>query len=296
MSPTLLALLLTAGPIYSLDRESAVAGLCADLAPLGSRNFGGDALERGKREAEARKKRAAAFEATYLVTLPGAAVAFSPWDSGRLALSRHSSLEVGGLRVVLTESEELPVDADEAAARRILDAQKKGTLRLRLALELPDDDGGSPCAARGMRFTLGAEPVSWAYEAEGQVLATGGEAAGRASVQVGAKPRVVIGPAPATGDPGAGADLGPHAGGLARCYDEALKRDPTLDGTLVFAVELDKAGKARALKVLLDSVQDEALAACARGIAERAEWKLAAQAKLARVEVPVRFVLEPPAK
>ena len=76
---------------------------------------------------------------------------------------------------------------------------------------------------------------------------------------------------------------------LEACYREALERSPRLDGTLVVEVALGgKAGRPRSARISVDSVQDEGLAECVKGVAARARFPAG---RPGTASLPVHFEL-----
>ncbi len=280
-----------------LETPKQVEDLCASLVPAERARFRGDALERGKAEVTHQVARSKAFESRYRVEIPGAGVAFAPYDEGEgeLALSPRAVLAGarGSLRVWASEDPELAVKVSRAEVRRILDAQRAQALTLSLTFDLPaEDEGGSPCAhAAGTKvYTLAVEPVSWEYVSKGEVLARGGEDAGRPLVTVaqGARPTVEIGD-PVGGGGGVRQAIAGRSKELDACYRVALQRIPGLDGALVVEVRLGQGG-APVVRVAADSIQDDELAACVRGALAKAGFPKGTAA----ASIPIHFRLQAP--
>jgi hypothetical protein len=273
-----------ARPIASAED---LAALCAALAPAERLRGEGNALERGEAGTRHEARRDDALVARYAITLPGGPLAFAPYDAPehRLTLAEPAVLPVpqSGSRLWPTEERGLAVEVDAAAARRILEAQRAGRLDLELVFDLPEDAtcGSDP---RGKTFTLPVEPVDWRW-ADGQVvLARGGAGADRPLVSAaqGGRPSVAVGN-PLAGPVEARKAVMARSAALEGCYAEALKLDPALDGVLV--VEL--GGK---VAVAADSTGAPELGECVR----RALASLSRSGS-ARVAVPIRFELLPPA-
>lgn len=271
-------------PTVNLETPEDVARLCRALEPVERVRPAGDAVERGEAEARHDAARDAAVRGRYRAVLPAAGLAFAPYDAPgrRLALQEPAQLPVaaGTARLWPVEERGLAVEAGASAARRVVGAQRGGTLALEVVFDLPDD---ATCGtgARGKSFTVPIEPVSWRWLEGGVLLARGGAAAERPLVTAaeGAKPRVEV------GEPIAGSGEGKRAvsalaADLEACYAEALKRDPAADGLLV--AELGGARPA----IAADSVGDAELAACVARALPAAQG--------GRSVVPIRFELAPP--
>lgn len=298
-----LALLLAAAPsppgnpIVSADPAAEVAprrlagpadltALCAALTPAERLRPTGDAVARGEQAAAHARGRAEALEGQYEVDVAADKLAFAPYDADgrRLALAPPVSLLLGpGAKLWPTLDRELPVEVDAAGARRILDAQRAGRLRLGLVFALPDDATCGP-EQRLKRATVPIEPVGWRWLDGDAVLARGGAGQDRPLVTAaqGAEPRVTVGE-PLAGAGEARQAVQGKAGALEACYRDALRQDPGVDGVVV--VELAAA----ATRVVADSTGAGELGTCVR----------AALAPLApaegRAEVPIRFELVPAA-
>ena len=146
-------------------RASASALLPVRAAPR-ARATRSSAARRRRRTTPAATRRS---PARYEVVVPAAGLAFAPYDGPerRLALTEPVQLPFadGTARLWPTEERALAVEVDAAGARRVLDAQRNGTLSLALVFALPDD---ATCGtgARGKKFTLAVEPVAWRWPAE----------------------------------------------------------------------------------------------------------------------------------
>lgn len=265
-----------------------LAALCRALTPSERLRPKGDAVERGEAESRHDADRDAAIVARYAISLPAAKLAFEPYDASgrRLALAEPGVLPVpeGGSRLWPSEERGLPVEADAAAARRILEAQRAGRLALELTFDLPDD---ATCGAdpRGKTFTLPVEPVEWAWRDGAVALARGGAGADRplSTAAQGATPRVDVGE-PLAGPSEAKRAVVARAGDLQACYAEALRKDPAVDGVLVVELGAGRIG------VAADSTGTPELSTCV----QRALATLAPPGG-GRVAVPIRFELVAPA-
>jgi hypothetical protein len=260
--------------------------VCAALVPAERLRPAGDPVEQGEAERRHDLARDRVIAARYEVAVPAAKLTFAPYDAaeGRLALHEPAQVPVAEGTGALWPAEErgLPVDVDVAAARRIVEAQRAARLELALVFDLPDD-AACGSGARGRSFTLGVEPVAWAWRDGAAVLARGGAGADRPLLGAadGAKPKIDVAE-PLAGGPEARRAVLAHAYELEACYAEALKRAPTLDGLVVAELGPDVAA------IAADSVGDVDLAACVRRT-------LRGAGSAGRGIVPIRFELQPPA-
>jgi hypothetical protein len=274
-------------PPVRLATAEDVTRLCRTLEPTERVRPAGDAVERGEAETRHDAERDAALADRYEVRIPGEGLAFAPYDGPerRLALAEPVQLPVGEATARLWPMEEraLAVEVEAAGARRVLDAQRDGTLSLALTFDLPDD-ATCGAGARGKKFTIPVDPVSWRWVAGEAVLARGGAGSDRPylTIRHGARPRVDVGE-PIAGPVEAKKAVLARAADLEACYAEALKRDPGIDGVLV----ADIGGPRPAISA--DSVGDADLAACVARVLGPL-----APAQGGKVAVPIRFELEPP--
>jgi hypothetical protein len=264
-----------------------VARLCAALEPAERLRTQGDAVERGEAAARQEEDRDGAIAARYEVAVPAAGLSFAPYDGPerRLALSEPVQIPVGDgtARLWPVEERALPVEIEAATARKVLDAQRGGTLALALTFDLPDD---ATCGtgARGKKLTIPIEPVAWRWLDGGALLARGGAGSDRPllTTRQGARPRVDVGD-PIAGPVDAKKAILARSGELEACYADALKRDPGIDGVLV----ADLGGQRPAISA--DSVGDADLAVCVQKVLGPL-----APARGGKVAVPIRFELQPP--
>ncbi len=273
-------------PVWVATRDD-VKRLCSALVPPERLRAGGDAVDRGEAEARQDEARAAALKERYEVLVPAGKLAFAPYDGPerRLALQEPAQLPLAdGIALWPTESRGLAVAVEATAARRVLDAQRRGTLSLGLVFDLPED---ATCGtgARGKSFTIPIDPVSWRWLDGQAALAHGGAAAERPLVSAaqGARPKVDVGE-PIAGPAEVKKAVLARSRDLEACYAAALKRDPAIDGVLVADF-----GGARAA-IAADSVGDAELAACVQKVVGPL-----APAQGGKAAVPIRFELAPPA-
>ncbi len=270
----------TAVPVEPLAGPPDVVSLCKRLVPAERLRPKGDAVEQGEAVARHEAGREGSMAARYRITVPTGRLAFAPYDGAehRLEVSGAATLDLGG-GVVVTAVEEggLPVRVSAAVARRILAAKAAGRLGLQLVFDLPDDAvcGGD---LRGKRYVLGVEPVEWSWKDGEAVLASGGVAGDRPSVNVaaGARPSVEVGD-PIAGPAEARKAVAEHRDGLAACYADELRRAPTTDGVVV----VDLGAK---VAVAADSTGSSGLTACVEKVLSTLVGSVSAS-------VPIRFEL-----
>jgi len=286
----------TPAAVQALDTPTQARALCDALTPTERLRAKGNAVERSRAGAEHDARREAALNGRYRLTIPAERLRFAPYDAEerRLALSERAFLAGAGgaLHVWAVESAGLPVALDTAAAERVMHAAQRKTLALRLTFTLPDDDEEAICAhATGSNsYALGVDPTAWEYVDGAQVLARGGEGGDRPIVTAaeGARPRVEV--ADPVGDGGRDVKRAVLAKqkDLEGCYARALQQNPGLDGSVVAEVD---AGGARGVHLAADSLQDEGLTSCVRGVLSGVELP---RGTGERTEIPIHFLLEVP--
>ncbi|HET7754211.1 MAG TPA: hypothetical protein VFK85_09895 [Anaeromyxobacteraceae bacterium] len=284
------------GPIVLSTAEQA-RQLCSAVTPADRLAFQGSAVDRSASGRAHDEEYERALQGRYSVMVPAGQLGFAPYDADEhtLTLWRHAvpTGADGGARLALVEDEGLPVRTDPATARRIVDAQKQGTLALRVTFALAEDEE-APCfaIAGAQASTFAAEPVAWEYVSGDEVLARGGQGGDRPLVSAaqGARPRVELGkPVSEKGGGEVRTTAPDHVRALEGCYTDALKRDPYLDGAIVAA--LGAGSGPERVKIAADTVQDEAFVGCVRGVLARVNAGGAG-----RTWLPIHFVLVSPAE
>jgi hypothetical protein len=279
-------------PVQVVNDPPQARTLCEALTPGERLRRGDDVVAQARAEAQQDARRETALAGRYRVTIPGAVVRFAPYDREEQLLSVSEKTFLAGAEGVLhvwaLSRADLPVTADEATASRIVSAAKQKKLALILTFTLPDDEDEAVCAnvAGSRHYALGVEPFAWEYVAEGEVLARGGEGGDRPLVTAaqGAKPRVEVSDPYGAGGREARQAVERSAKDLQACYEQALRQNPGLDGTLVAEVE-----PGQRVRLAADSVQDDGLGACVQGVLSRVRFPGGG-----RLQLPIHFLLEPP--
>ncbi len=125
---------------------------------------------------------------------------------------------------------------------------------------------------------IAVEPLRWELVDEaGTVVASGvPEGVAERRAPPGGTPSVAVEPATVDGEgPPASAvtqkakDAAPR---LQGCFQGALEKEPALDGSVVFRVDIGADGRAKAVDVTADSVASDGLVACAKQVLVAIEW------------------------
>ena len=284
------------GTVQVVADPTQARALCAALLPAERLPTKGDVVARAQAESEQEARREAALAGRYRVVVPAERLKFAPYDRDEreLTLSDRTFLAAanGALHLWAVSQAGLPVAADVAAAQRIAQAATQRKLTLALTFTLPDDEDAAYCTnvAGSQQYGLGVEPFAWEYVVDGQVLARGGEGGDRPLLTAaqGARPRVAVSDPYGAGGREARQAVEAHAADLQGCYQQALRENPGLDGTLVAEVDLS-AGQS--VRVAADSVQDDGLTRCVMGVVSRARFP---RAGASRLDIPIHFLLEAP--
>jgi hypothetical protein len=286
------------GTVQLLETAAQVRALCDVLVPPERVRARGDAVQRALAVDEHERRRAVALGRRYQIGVAGDRLRFAAYDAEerRLALSERSFLAgAGGALLVwpVDEDRDLAVTVDGVGAQRVMQAAARRQLALVLTFNLPEDDDEVACAHRAgaASWSLGVEPVAWAYVEDGAVLARGGEGSDRPLVTAaqGARARVEVAEPVGEGGPAVRSALTARVGDLLACYGVALRGRPGLDGSVVVDAELS-GGAARAVRLAVDSLQDEGIAGCVKHVVTTTRFP----AVEGRVAIPIHFRLDAP--
>ncbi|HET9598151.1 MAG TPA: hypothetical protein VFP65_21360 [Anaeromyxobacteraceae bacterium] len=286
------------GTAQLLETPAQVRALCEALVLPERMRARGDAVQRARAVSEHERRRDAALHRRYQVGIPGERLRFTAYDAEehRLGLSERAFLAAAGgsLHVwPVDEDRDLSVAVDPVAAQRVMQAAERRQLALVLTFNLPEDDDEVTCAHRAgaASWSLGVEPVAWAYVEDGVPLARGGEGADRPLVTAaqGARARVEVAEPMGEGGPGVRSALEARASELLACYGVALRARPGLDGSMVLDAELS-GGAARTVRLAVDSLQDDGVAACAKNVVTTTRFPPVE----GRIAIPIHFRLDAP--
>jgi len=290
-------------PVVPLDGPG-LRRVCDTVRPDSQVKFGGNEVERGKARAEYRKRRTAALERFYLVTVPSAGFSFREYDVGEKKLTLET-------RKVLAVAEGVdlgfPVGDDEPdiaaavgpqPAERVVLLRVKGKLGLRLTFRLDPGQRGDPCTRTPARKAVRVAVDTLAFElveaGKTEKMLYRGELPGYAEALQGSVP--VKGPKVRLGKPSVGhgeppapliAALRGLEPGLLQCYRQGLENNAHLRGALVVGFRLDAGGRVTQASAEINSLGDDDVAACA--VARVKAHRFAKGVRPGRVSVPVYF-------
>lgn len=293
---TILALLFSAPALADeavpLSSEAKLAELCAALQPVERQAFTGSATAKSQAKAAFEKQQDQLKKTTFVIDLLWGGFTIGEWNEEdktvSLATEKPFRAFNGALALFDPGREDIELEAVASEVGALKAGMAKGTLSLALMFR-PAEEEGSPCVvskAKSYAFSvdlLGAElrangkPVA---RSTGEDMQTMPSAHGKPTVEVRTasqdcaecRPEVVDG-------------VGKTLPELSKCYDAALARKATLDGSYVFSVSAGKAGELKVGTVVADSVDDAGLLKCA----SEAIGKGAAAVKGGVAQVVVEF-------
>ncbi|MGC4115455.1 MAG: hypothetical protein QM765_12795 [Myxococcales bacterium] len=270
-----LAILLSApavaGEMVPLVSEAKLAELCAALQPAERQVFNGTATAKAQSKAAYEKQHEQLKKTTFVLELAWGGFTIGEWDEAEktvtLATEKPFRAFSGSLALFDAGREDIELEAVEAELATLKAGLAKGTLSLALMFK-PAEEEGAPCVvskAKSYAFSIdlmGAElrangkPVARSTKDDLQPLPT---AHGKPTVEVRTasqdcsecNPEVVDG-------------VGKTLPELSKCYEAALAKKATLDGSYVFNVNSGKGGELKVGTVIADSVDDAGLLACAK--------------------------------
>jgi hypothetical protein len=284
-------------PVVPVDGPG-LKRLCEMVRPDSRVKFTGDEVERGRARAEHRRRRTAALERYYQVTVPAAGFRFREYDVGekRLTLETRRSFGVApGVELVVPTGDDEPDMVARVAAgpaTQVVRLRGKGKLGLRVTLRLLPGPHGDPCSRVAARRAtrVAVDPLAFELVEMGKVeiVHYRGELPGyHEAVQA-----VVRFGKPSAGSVDAPASLVQALrgleSGLLQCYRKGLEGNARLRGALVVGFHVDAAGHVTHAKAEINSLGDDAVTACV--LARVSAFRLAKALRGGgRVSVPVYF-------
>jgi hypothetical protein len=290
-------------PVVPLDGPG-LRRICDIVRPDGQVKFTGNEVERGKARSEYRKRRQAALERFYLVTVPSLAFSFREYDVSerKLTLETRKPLGVGeGVEVGFAAGDdepELAAAVGPQPAEVIVLLRGKGKLGLRMSVKLDPGQTGDPCTRSPTRKSVKVtvEPLAFELVEAGKVekMHYRGELPGYDDALHGSVPvkgaRVRFGkPSVGQGEASAAliAALRTLEPGLLQCYRAGLENNARLRGALVVGFKLDAGGRVLHASAEINSLGDDQVTTCA--VAHVRAHRFTKGVRPGRVSVPVYF-------
>ncbi|MBI5482515.1 MAG: AgmX/PglI C-terminal domain-containing protein [Deltaproteobacteria bacterium] len=290
-------------PVVPLDGPG-LKRVCETVRPDGQVKFTGNEVERGKARAEYRKRRVAALERFYLVTVPSIGFSFREYDVSekKLTLETRKVLPLAdGVELAFAAGDDEPEIAAALGpqpAEQVVLLRGKGKLGLRLTFRLDPGQAGDPCTRSPTRKVVKAAVDPLAFElvelAKVEKTLYRGELPGYTEALQGSVP--VKGPKVRLGKPSAGqgeppapliAALRGLEPALLQCYRQGLENNARLRGAIVVGFKLDAGGRVTHASAEINSLGDDEVTACA--VARVRAHRFARGVKPGRVSVPVYF-------
>ena len=282
-----------AGDAVPLTSEARVAEICKALQPTERQVFAGNATAKALAKTAYDKEHDALKKTVFLLELPWGGFTVAEYNDAEkevtLSTERPFRAFNGALALFDAGREDIELEAVESEIETLKAGLAKGNLTLALLFK-PAEEEGAPCVASkaksyafaidllGVELRAGGKAVARSTKDDLQPLPT---AQGKPTVEV----RAASGLECADCKPEVLAAVGKILPELSKCYDDALTKKATLDGTYVFSVNAGKQGDLSVGTVIADSVDSTELLDCAKG----AIAKGTATVKGAMAQVLVEF-------
>jgi hypothetical protein len=260
------------GQPVPLGGPDEVRALCRALRPVERVRFDGDpeARERQQRDFVRERERLASQDRSIELDWSGFVVARWSREDGTVTLDAERPFRAmnGALALFDLDRDQIRLQAVEGAEDALARGLARGSLTLALAFR-PAEAEATPCTiSRTDSFAFAVDLLSAELREGDRVLARAQEDGFEPMVTAGGAPRVEI----RASNPPDCADCAEEvlAGIVGRgeaitaCYRQALERSPSLDGTLVLAVETAEGGRLAVRTVVADAIQDEVVLGCIR--------------------------------
>jgi TonB family protein len=290
-------------PVVPLDGPG-LRRVCEAVQPDARVKFSGNEVERGKARAEHRKRRTAALERFYLVTVPSTGFSFREYDvtEKKLTLETRKALALAeAVDLAFAGGDDEPEIAAAVApqpAENVVLLRVKGKLGLRLTFRLDPGQSGDPCTRFPTRKAIKVAVDPLAFElveaAKVERMLYRGELLGYAEALQGSVPvkgpKVRFGkPSVAQGEPPAPlvAALSSLEPGLLQCYRQGLENNARLRGAIVVGFKVDAGGRVTHAGAEINSLGDDDVTNCA--LARVRAHRFVKAARPGRVSVPIYF-------
>ena len=293
MAVLLLALPAAASEPVPLLSEQKVAEICRALQPTERQVFAGNAAAKAQAKAAYEKELEQLRKMVFMLELSWGGFSVAEYDAAEKAVTLSTERPFrafsGALALFDAGREDIELEVVESEVEALKAGLAKGTLSLALLFK-PAEEEGAPCVvSKAKSYAFSVDLFGAELRASGKAVArsTGDDLQPLPSAQ--GKPTVEVRSASgidcAQCDPGLVAGAGKLLPELSKCYEAALARKATLDGSYVFAVSSGKQGELSVSTVIADSVDDAELLACSKA----AVAKGSAAAKGAQAQVLVEF-------
>ncbi len=258
-----------------LSSSADVRKLCAALRPDGDpRVRPTEEVARGRQRAEAAARRRELLLSSYVTDVPASGWLLREYDdeTRRLEPELSRSLRLGDgvdLSPLLGEDDDFGWPLSPEQAEHLAKERAKGALSLRVAYRLAQSElSPDPCVrvSGGRVLRLRIEPSGVAAVGpDGKVRV----AMGSLQLEVGPRPadapevrlgRLALPPGRSL-EAWTAAAQGLHAA-LRECYEQGLRGNAMLRGSLVMGLSVTSDGKVERVRTEIDALGDEAVAAC----------------------------------
>jgi len=279
--------------VVPLTAEAKIAEVCKALQPTERQNFPGNVAAKAQAKTAFEKEQDSLKHTHFSLELPWGSFTVAEWDETdkvvRLSTERPFRAFKGALTLFDAGRDEIELDALEGELEPLKAGLAKGTLSLTVVFKPAEEEGTACVVSKAKTYAFSADLLSLELREKGKTLARSVRDGLQALPSAQGKPMVEIRAA-------AGVECAECVSELVdavvsvgaemvACYDAALTRKPTIDGSLVFLVRGGKGGELAVESVIADSVDDADLLACARA----AVGKGKSGGKQGRAQVLVEF-------
>ena len=284
----------SADDLEVLASEARVGELCRALQPVERQTFKGPgAAAKAKAKADYQKTQDQLKRRQFLLELTWGGFTVAEYDDAEkvvtLSTERPFRAFHGALALFDAGREDLLLDAVESELDALKAGLAKGTLSLVLLFKAAEEEGAPCVVSKAKSYAFAIDLLGVELRAGGKTVAQSTRddlqpvpsSQGTPSVEV----RSAVGSGCAECSTEVIDAVGKLQPDLAKCYEAALARKATLDGSYVFDVSSGSEGELAVGAVIADSVVDEELLACSKA----AIAKGAAVKKGARAQVLVDF-------
>jgi hypothetical protein len=295
-----------AGEVVPILGVAQVHELCMALRPVERVVFKGTPAAQSKAREEYERELERWRKTEFSLELSWSGFAIAQWDAPHrvvtLSTERPFRTFQGAFTFFDAGRDELELDVAEKDVEAFQANLDKNALTLALLFRPAEEEGSACVMSRTKRYALAVDLVGAELRAQGKTVARA-EGDGWQPVPVArGTPWVEVRPASGTRSEGLGshteataaeseratevvASLSKKRPDLLGCYQAALAHRPSLEGSLVLAIDVTHQGSLSPGAVVADSVEDPALVDCVSKAVARTSTK----PKSGRVMVLVEF-------
>jgi hypothetical protein len=265
---------LASGEEVPLVTEAKVRELCKALQPVERQVFAGNAGARAQAKTAFEKDHDRLRKTRFVLELPWGGFTVGEWDDAEKVIHLSTERPFRAFNGILTVFDAGRDDIELEAVPDELETLKtglaKGTLTLALLFKPAEEEGTSCVASKAKTYALSIDLLGAELRFQGRPVARSNRDDLSPMPSSHGTPTIEVRSAAGQECPACSSDVldavVKQAPGFARCYEEALTKKPTLDGSLVFSVVAAKSGDLSVATVIADAVNDPGLLDCSKGV------------------------------